>query len=220
MTTRFAATISGLLILGMTIAAVWAAAQLPAGARVPIHWNIDGVVDQRASVSSALGLLPGIAAVLFVATVFLPRIDPRGANLLRSPTAYGTIWIALTVFFAALQGQLIAAAFGAEPHMLGYVTALVGGLFVVIGNVMGKLRWNYTVGIRTPWAIANEEVWDKTHRFGGWVFVIGGFVLLASAFLLPEGRGLTLMTLAVAASIVIAVSVKSYLTWRQIKDES
>lgn len=60
---------------------------------------------------------------------------------------------------------------------------LVDGLFLVIGNVMGKLRPNYTVGIRTPWTLANDRVWDQTHRFGGKTFVFAGGLLCVLAAL-------------------------------------
>jgi len=214
---RFAATLSGILIVGMILAAAWAVAILPPGTRVPIHWNAGGIANSWASAPFGLFLVPGIAILMFGLSMVLPKIDPRGANLVRSSTAYGTIWLAITAFLAAIQGQMIAVALGVPVRMPGYVTALVGGLFVVMGNVMGKLRSNYTVGIRTPWTLANEQVWDETHRFGGWVFVGGGLVLMVSAFIAPDGHGFPYAIGIVTAVIVIATFVKSYLVWRRIK---
>lgn len=53
-----------------------------------------------------------------------------------------------------------------------WITALVGALFIAMGNMFGKIRPNYTLGIRTPWTLADAQVWDKTHRFAGRLFVI------------------------------------------------
>lgn len=93
--------------------------------------------------------------------------------------------------------------------------AAAGVLFIVVGNVFGKLRWNYTVGIRTPWTLADERVWDKTHRFGGWVFVIGGFVLLASTFTPLNGIVRLLLLFAVLGAAGVLTMGKSYLLWRE-----
>lgn len=92
---------------------------------------------------------------------------------------------------------------------------LVKGLFLVIGNVMRKLRPNYTVGIRTPWTLANERVWDKTHRFGGLVFFIAGLALMGAALLaVPSTLGVPLIVAASLISTVLCVG-KSWLLWRQ-----
>lgn len=92
--------------------------------------------------------------------------------------------------------------------------ALLGAIFVVIGNVMGKIRPNYAIGIRTPWALADEHVWDKTHRFGGWAFVAGGIVLVVASFTLPATTPTVAATLGVTAAVVVATTLKSYLLWR------
>jgi uncharacterized membrane protein len=190
---------------------------VPPGTRVPVHWNASGIADGWAHTPFGLFLVPGIATLLFGLSLVLPKIDPRGANLVRSSTAYGTIWLAIMAFLAAIQGQIIAVAFGVPMRMPGYVTALVGGLFVVMGNVMGKLRSNYSVGIRTPWTLADEQVWDETHRFGGRVFVGGGLVLVVSAFISPDGSRVRYMIGGVVVVMVIATFAKSYLVWRRLK---
>jgi uncharacterized membrane protein len=93
--------------------------------------------------------------------------------------------------------------------------ALVGALFIIMGNVMGKVRWNYTVGIRTPGTLADEWVWDRTHRFGGWTFVLAGVLLLIGAFAAPAGAPVARLIVPVVLIVTAACVAKSYLLWRE-----
>ena len=93
----------------------------------------------------------------------------------------------------------------------------VGLMFVLIGNQLGKSRSMYLVGIRTPWTLASEEVWIKTHRLGGKLMVLGGLLLALFAFLpLPSGLFATLFG-GIVAIVVIVPIVYSYLLWRREK---
>ncbi|MGI9170740.1 MAG: SdpI family protein [Caulobacteraceae bacterium] len=123
--------------------------------------------------------------------------------------------MATTAFLALLQGQMIAAALGRPVDIATFLTALIGVFLAIIGNVMGKLRWNYVAGFRTPWTLADERVWDKTHRFGGWLLVIGGLVLAASAFAPAHPPVKLFLILGVVATVAGATLVKSYLLWRK-----
>lgn len=219
MANRATAITTGILILGMLVAATRAIFLLPAGTSIPIHYGLTGVPNRWAPATVALFLLPGIAIVLWAVRIALPRIDPRGRNLRISSKAYGTIWVAATVLLAVLQAHMIATAFHATVDTGGFVVAALGGFLIVAGNVLGKLRWNYTVGIRTPWTLADERVWDKTHRFGGWVFVTGGLFLLVSAFVLPNGAMLFVILPIVVVAMALLVLGKSYLLWRGQNDQ-
>jgi uncharacterized membrane protein len=57
-----------------------------------------------------------------------------------------------------------------------------------IGNVLGKLRSNFFVGIRTPWTLSSEHVWDQTHRWAGRLFVGAAAVLAVLAGAMPVQR--------------------------------
>ena len=92
---------------------------------------------------------------------------------------------------------------------------LTGGFLIVAGNVLGKIRWNHTLGIRTPWTLGDERVWDKTHRFGGWAFVAGGVLLLGATFALPPSIPPVAVAVPVVAGVASATILKSYLLARQ-----
>ncbi|MEL7298668.1 MAG: SdpI family protein, partial [Pseudomonadota bacterium] len=89
----------------------------------------------------------------------------------------------------------------------------VGLLFVVLGNYMGKLRKNFFIGIRTPWTLASDEVWARTHRLGGYLFVAAGIGLMLSAFI---GMNAWLITTLALGAGLIPVAY-SFLLYRKIE---
>lgn len=215
MTHRSAAAISSLLITAMLAGSLWTLVRLPADARVPVHFGFDGAADAWMAPWPGLFLLPVAAVVAWVLFLVLPHIDPRGDNIIQSSKAYGTIWLGLIALLAAVHGMALAAAFDIDIGVSRWVTVLTGALFVVMGNVLGKIRPNYTLGVRTPWTLADARVWDQTHRFAGWLFVIGGLVLICAAAALPIGPVLSGAPIVVIASVTFLPIAKSYMLWRR-----
>jgi uncharacterized membrane protein len=207
------------LIVAMIAAGLWVITVTPPDARVAIHFDARGTPNGWASPAAAVFLMPGLAAAMWGLFKLLPRIDPRGDNLVRSAQAVAAIGIALNLLLAAIQGVIVAGALGWQAPAGGFGLVLVGGLFVVIGNVMGKLRPNYTVGIRTPWTLANERVWDQTHRFGGKVFVAGGLLLCALAAAPIDAARMGPCLVGVSLVCAALPALKSYLLWRRLQRE-
>lgn len=201
------------LILAMVLAGAWARLQLPEGAQVPVHFNLHGEANRWAEANLGLFVLPWTALVLLAAQWIAPRIDPRGENLRKSGKAWATIWFAITVVLALVQGYVIAASLqlaGPAPRL---PMVLVGGLFIFMGNMMGKLRSNFTMGIRTPWTLSSERVWDQTHRFAGKAFVAAGLLLLALAMTALPATWQAGAIACVAIAAALAAVLKSYLLW-------
>ena len=202
------------LIAAMAVAGVCAWAALPDGAQVPVHFNASGEADRWASAPLGLMAMPAMALFMLATKRLLPKVEPRQENLQRSADAVDTIFLAVALLFTALQAYIIALALGWEQPMPRLVLVLVGTLLMVVGNVMGKVRPNYFVGIRTPWTLSSDHVWDQTHRFGGKAFVLAGLALL----LLPltplplawQGYAVAVVSLLAAGAAVL----KSYLLWR------
>ena len=212
---RFGTHIQAALIAAMALAGALAWLQLPAGALVPLHFSAGGVVDSWGHPALGFFILPLTGLALRGLHSVLPRLDPRGDNLRRSAKAVATIFIAVALVFAVLQAQIISIALGRPGLSTRLPLMLVGALFLVMGNVMGKLRFNFTVGVRTPWTLADERVWDQTHRFAGKAFVAAGLVVLALGLsaLDPDWQGGVVgMTTAAAG---LAAVLKSWLLWRR-----
>lgn len=150
----------------------------------------------------------------------LPLIDPLKGNLLRSSHAVATVFIAVTLLLAVLQGLIVVATLGVLTIEAKVVIVPGGVLFMVIGNVMGKLRPNHVVGFRTPWTLANERVWDQTHRFGGKLFVLGGILIAALPFTPLDSAGWGVAISAIALLVAGAPMLKSYLLWRAMQKDA
>jgi uncharacterized membrane protein len=205
---------SAAVVAAMTLLSAWAWMQLPAGAQVPIHWGLDGRIDAYAPKEIGLFLWPILATALAAVLAVIPRFEPRRANLERSSKAYGAVWVAVVTLLGGLHLLFVAAALGTDVDISRVVLIGIGFLFLVIGNYLPKVRPNYLMGIRTPWTLASDLSWTRTHRLGGRLFVIEGLVL-AVLGLLDVGPELLAVTIIGAVVVLLViVSAYSYQVWR------
>lgn len=182
-------------------------------ARVPTHWNIRGQVDGYGPRWISTFLLPAMLLVVWGLLRFLPRIDPRRANYAKMQGTYDLVVNLTLTLLAALHLVLLGAVAGAPISIARVVPALVGVSLVVIGNVLPRARPNWWFGIRTPWTLSNDRVWERTHRVGGYVMTaIGALAILASIL------GVTIALAAVgiaAAALGLGLIAYSYFAWKQ-----
>lgn len=204
-------------VLGaMAALSLWAAPSMPD--RVPLHWNLSGEVDRYGGPLEALLLLPAITLGTSLLLWLLPALDPRKEHLRRSARAYNAVWIAALLFLLVLHATtVLGASTTLDLPVLSIVPAAVGALFVVIGNYLPKTSSNWFLGIRTPWTLTSERAWQRTHRLGGFLFVLLGAVLIGASLLDDPATPL----IAGAGAMVIAVVsiVYSYLVWRRERSE-
>ncbi|MGI9140927.1 MAG: SdpI family protein [Gemmatimonadaceae bacterium] len=180
--------------------------------RVPTHWNLSGEVDGWMSREWGAFLMPLILVAQLGLFYVLPRIDPRGANYTKFKSTYDILIITLMIFMLGVHLLILAAAVGVGIPITRIVPAGVGILFIVLGNLMPRMRPNWFVGIKTPWTLSSDRVWDRTHRFSGRLFVVVGALIVLSALLAPA---LAKPVLGFAPWVlVIAVLAYSYIIWR------
>lgn len=181
---------------------------------VPIHWSFEGQVDSwgpRWSIL-ALGCLPLAVALLMA---WLPRIDPRREAYAKHAKTYEILQVLLVLVMMGLVWVTVAASLGLAVDVSVAIRILIGILFLGMGNFLGRLRRNYFVGIKTPWALADDEVWRLTHRRGAVVFVVmGAFFLLSLAF--KPGWIVGFVTLAPTLLGVAYLFVYSWQAWRKL----
>jgi uncharacterized membrane protein len=205
--------VSGIATLLMLAVSGWAWGQIPADAQIPIHWGRTGEADGYASKEVGLLLMPLMALGIGALLAFIPRIDPRRTNILRSQPAYRAIAYAVLLLLVALHAAAVVAATGREVDMARIVAVGVGLLFVIVGNYLGKTRSSWFFGIRTPWTLSSERSWALTHRLGGYLFAAFGLVLVVIGFVNPEWLAWVILPgLAVVVGVPVAYS---YLVWRE-----
>jgi uncharacterized membrane protein len=180
---------------------------------IPTHWNASGQIDGMGS-RNLVFVLGSIPLLLYILMIFLPKMDPRKENFEVHKKAYGITIIAIMLVMIALHWITIYAALGYHVDVGILVRVMIGILFIVMGNYMGQIRPNYFFGIRTPWTLSNEQVWQKTHRMGSYAFVIAGVLTAASVFI--KGAAGFILMLSVMFAILIFTFGYSYHEYRKL----
>ena len=172
-----------------------------------MHWDAHGHVNGWGPKWSLFLFGPGM--MLFIVLMFsaLPWLSPKKFEVDSFRATYLYIMIMIVAMMAYCHILVLLSALGSLSSVgIDVTRAITGGvclLIALLGNVLGKVRRNFFVGIRTPWTIANERVWNATHRFAAKTFFAGGLlgllaVILHAPFWLP-------MTAILVAALVPAV---------------
>ena len=202
----------GTLLAAAVLASLVAYPQLPDS--VATHWNAAGEVDGW--MPKAVGAFVGPAIMLVVTGIFsvLPRISPKGYELEQATRAYRAILAALLLFLAGLHVVTLAWNLG-YPVSIGVAAAvLLGVLLAVLGNYLSKVPRNIFIGVRTPWTLADEDVWFRTHRVAARTFTAGGLAVAVLAPLAGERYALPVVIAGVIVAAVIPV-IYSYAIYRK-----
>ena len=201
-----------LLIVGVAfIASALVYPRLPE--TVPTHWSIDGQPNGWSSRLWGAWMIPLFLIGMLALFRFLPVIDPRGKNYAKFGGTFEGIIVSLMLFMLGLHIIVLRAALGYDVGMRRVLPIGVGALFIVIGNLLPRARPNWFVGLRTPWTLSSDRVWEKTHRFGGRVFVAGGILMVLAAFVSAQWAHVVLFAVILTCSA--GVMVYSYLEWRR-----
>jgi uncharacterized membrane protein len=197
----------------------WAAFSWTTGpSRMPVHWGIDGQPDRWGGRFEGVLLLPLIGLALYLLLRFVPLLDPGRANYLQFSGAWIVLRTTILAFFGLLYVVMQATARGHAVPMDRVMPAGIGVLFVVIGGVLGKVRPNWFVGVRTPWTLSSKASWVRTHRLAGWLFVAAGLLTLVGGLVCPARWALgILLGSAILAGLVS--TVYSWWVWKNDPDK-
>ena len=211
MSTRVANIICILGVVGLVAYIAWSFPALPDP--MPTHWNAAGQADDYTGKAAGAAILAAVP--LFVMLIFkiIPVISPHGFRTESFTGVLNNLMTASVIFSCVVSVAAIRAALGAEHNMSTIVMVAVGALFIVIGNFLGKVRKNFFLGIRTPWTLASDEVWAKTHRLAGWCFVIAGAIMAIGAVAGPRFE----WVIVTVVTIALVPVVYSYFAYRRIE---
>lgn len=178
--TRSLLVSAAFVLIAMGVA-IWLYPRLPA--HVPSHWDLAGNVNGYMSRFWAAAFPALSVLALAGLTWLLPVISPQRFRI--EPFANVFVGLMLVVQASVLVIGLCILLGGAGFALPTEKVAMLatGALLMVLGNYMGKLRRNFFIGIRTPWTIASEATWERTHRFGGRLFMLAGVLVLVPAAL-------------------------------------
>lgn len=181
---------------------------------IPSHWNSQGEIDSYSGKDFTVFFFPGLMLGIYLLMLIIPRFDPLKKNYPSFAPAYYWVRVAFIVFFAALYLFTIWTALGGSLNINYFMIPAMSLLFIVMGIFLPRIKKNYFVGIKTPWTLASEETWDKTHALGGKLFILTGAAGLLG--LLFEGKAMWIMISLVIAAVIIAF-VYSYIIYKKVE---
>lgn len=177
---------------------------------VPIHWDAHGHVNGWGPKWSLFLYGPG--GMLSIVLIFsvLPWLSPKKFEVDSFRATYLYIMIIVVAMMAYSNLLILMSALGSLAGIVLDVTRAVEGgvclLIALMGNVLGKVRRNFFVGVRTPWTIANEQVWNATHRFAARTFFAGGLLgLLAVIAKAPFWAPIAVILIAALAPVIYSL---------------
>jgi uncharacterized membrane protein len=204
MSTKTSLTISFILIAVAAAAGLILSSQLPDP--MPSHWNAAGEVDGYMSKFWGVWLMPLMTLGITLLLAAVPAIDPLKANIEKFRGLYNVFIIGFVAYMLYVYALTLAASLGYQFNMTYMLLPVVGLLFIGISFLIEKAKRNFFIGIRTPWTLSSDEVWEKTHKLGAQTFRIGGVFTIVSAFLGENGFWLMMVGILFAALVPVVYS--------------
>ena len=202
-----------LIILLSFIVAFWLYPILPYP--MPSHWNIKGEVDGYMPKLFALFLIPVISLFCFALFVKLPDLDPKKQNIESFKKYYDTFILVFILFFFYLYALMILYSLNPVFNMGFMLIPAFAFLFFYVGILCEHAKQNWFIGIRTPWTLSNETVWNKTNRLGGKIFILVG-ILLIVCIVLPPAIFWGLFIVGIAITVIVPM-VYSFVLYKKIE---
>jgi uncharacterized membrane protein len=203
-----------LVVITVFVVALYAYTSLPDDGRYPVHWSFTGEPDRYGSKFELISIGPIVTGLLYGMAMVLPRLDPKKLNYSKFQQEYMLIMLMIILAIAAVYFISIAVAFGIGIKVDVWVQAVIGLMIMILGNYMSRLKQSWFVGIKTPWTLSNEKVWEKTHRYGGRVFVVMGLIMVLNAFIGIMTNKFIFM--AVMIGLPLSTVVYSYVIYKKI----
>jgi uncharacterized membrane protein len=201
-----------LLIAAMIIFSIVVYNRLPA--QMASHWGLNDQVNGTVSRFWGAFLMPIISLVMLGLLLLIPVIDPLKANIARFREPFNLFIVLMIAFLTYVHGLTIAWNLGYTGfQMSAALLPALGLLFIFIGYMLTKAKRNYFIGIRTPWTLSSDTVWDKTHALGSKLFIACGVLAFFGAFLGGQTAIWFLFVPLIGSAIFLVIY--SYFLYRQ-----
>ncbi len=182
---------------------------------VPIHWNSKGEIDGWGNKFTLIGMLFMLPVLTYVIMSVISKIDPKRRMSLMGGKLYQLKFV-LVLFMSILALFIVYSTKSQSISSPSFIFALVGALFMILGNYFKVIQPNYFIGIKTPWTLENQEVWKTTHSFAGKLWFVAGLIIILGS-LIFESSVFSKVFLGIVFGIAIIPIVYSYLKYRSLK---
>jgi len=173
--------LAAVLILATALAGILVWNQLPE--QVASHWNANDQVNGHMSRFWGVFLMPVVATGMLLLFLVIPSIDPLKANIQQFRATFNTFIVLTIAFMLYVHILTLIWNLGYTGfRMSGAMLPAMGLLFIFLGALISKAKRNFFIGIRTPWTLSSDHVWDETHRLGGKLFIGAGVLAFLGAF--------------------------------------
>lgn len=178
------------------------------------HWNAAGEVDGYMPQNWGLFFMPVLSVIMLALLVIVPRIDPLKKNIETFNKYFYGFLIAIFIFLFYLHVLTLMWNLGYRFELIRYLTPAFALLFFYCGIMIEHAKKNFTIGIRTPWTLSGDKVWDKTHKIGGKLFKLAGILSLLGIFF-PQQAILFILIPILATTFYLYIY--SYLEHKKLK---
>lgn len=201
-----------MLVIAAFAAGAYFYPQLPQS--VAVHWGIAGNANGFSEKGIGTFMVPGLMAFILALFYFIPRIDPLKENYKSFMKEYIGLALVIIAFMGYVYALTLAYNLGYKIDITQLMLPGLGALIFYLGILLGKAKRNWFVGIRTPWTLSDDEVWNGTHRLGSELFKAAGIVMFLGVLFPAYGL---LVSIAVLFGVAIATVVYSYILYSRKK---
>lgn len=182
--------------------------------QMPMNIALDGSVNSYGSKLEFV-ILPAISIVMYFILKLAPKLDPKGKSYEKVAGFYSFFILFMQILIGVVYLSMLCVVWGVQWLNINFVIfIMLGFLFLLVGNYMPRMKQNFTMGIKTPWTLYSEKVWNKTHRLGGYMFMLASLPMFLVAFITN-----TFTFVILGFTVAIAVIVPTYMSYRWYKQE-
>lgn len=178
--------------------------------KLSTHWDLNGVVNGYMDKNIAFLFIPILIVLLTILLLVLPKIDPLAKNIKQFQNTLNIFIIGLCIFLFYIQDIIILINLGYQINITQFLIPALAGLFYLVGILIEKAEPNYTIGIRTPWTLASNVVWYKTHKLGGKLYKLSAILSLIGLFWPIHGFIIFLITIIGTSLFLVFYSYTVY----------
>lgn len=177
--------------------------------KLPIHWGVNGQPDAYGNKVTALLFPFGLISSLIMLSFILDKVDPKNIQVLR------VMRLGLSIV-----GLAVLSTVSLQWPNARFIMIAIGLLILLVGNLIGKTKPNYWIGVRLPWVFKSQRSWHATQRRGAIGMTIIGIVLATCSFLLPASILFSLFTFSTLSISILGLVVwLSYTSYQEYKND-